>query len=248
MLESVHRPWLGIVLLLLVTFATPAPGEETGPVEHGPRDRARVALTFDLCQVPGRPAGFDRAIIDTLVSTGTPATFFIGGDWMRTHPDETRELSRNPLFELGDHSWSHPDFRHLTPEAIDEQIRRTAGQMQALTGRTPTLFRFPFGTWTPESLKTVKAAGLTAIQWDVVTGDPDPAVHAKDILAEVTRHSRNGSIIIMHANGRGHHTAKALPSVIEALHAKGFSLVTVSELLQPKPSPTLQVEGDAARP
>jgi peptidoglycan/xylan/chitin deacetylase (PgdA/CDA1 family) len=72
---------------------------------------------------------------------------------------------------------------------------------------------------------------LRAIQWDVVTGDPDPNITAEMILETVKARVSNGSIIIMHVNGRGWHTAEALPEVIDWLRSQGYELVTVSELL-----------------
>ena len=93
------------------------------------------------------------------------------------------------------------------------------------------LFRFPYGTCNAQALKAVAKAGLPAIQWDVVTGDPMRGRSAKAIASTVLRGVRPGSIIIAHANGRGWNTAKALPLIIPKLRAKGYRFVTVSELL-----------------
>ncbi|MFN8382165.1 MAG: polysaccharide deacetylase family protein [Anaerolineales bacterium] len=196
-----------------------------------------VALTFDLCQDPQYPAGYDAAIVDVLMRYGVPATFFMGGDWMRTHPDETKALASNPTFELGNHSWSHPDFTTLTAEEMSREIEMTEDMLYQLTGRHSRLFRLPSGTYNDLSLQVIAEHGLHTIQWDSVTGDPDPTFDAATILGEVQRTARKGSIIIMHANGRGGHTAEALPSIIEYLQNKGFTLVTVSQLigLEPKP-------------
>lgn len=46
---------------------------------------------------------------------------------------------------------------------------------------------------------------------------------------------QNGSIIVMHANGRGWHTAESLPQMIEYLQSQGYTLVTVSQLLGLEP-------------
>ncbi len=201
------------------------------PVTHGPRDRAMVALTFDLCQVPGRPAGFDAEIVRILEEKQIAATFFAGGDWMRTHPAELHRLAANPRFEIGSHSWSHPDMRQLTQYRIGEEVQRTVVELQSLTGRTTCLFRLPYGSGSEKTLQTLHDLGATVIQWEVVTGDPDPKVSARDILNTVHDRTRNGSIIIMHANGRGRHTAEALPGILEDLERRGFELTTVSDLL-----------------
>lgn len=195
-----------------------------------------VALTFDVCQDPQYPAGYDAAIIDVLQRYNVSATFFMGGDWMRTHPEETKTLASNPNFELGNHSWSHPDFTQLTQDQMSVEIEMTEDTLFQLTGRHSRLFRFPFGLYNDLSLQVVADHGLHTIQWDSVTGDPDPTFDAATILGEVQRTVRNGSIIIMHANGRGWHTAEALPSIIEYLQTtRGFKLVTVSKLIGLEP-------------
>ena len=226
------------LLLLIWLLLSPSSGVSgsacaaTAPLTHGSRDRARVALSFDLCQVPGRPAGFDEGIVSILEARQIAATFFAGGDWMRTHPAAIRRLAANPRFEIGSHSWSHPDLRQLSRTQIIEEARRTEAELQALTGRTTRLFRLPFGFSDEEALQTLEELGLAIIQWDVATGDPDPKVSARDILATVQSRTRNGSIIIMHANGRGRHTAEALPAILEDLARRGFELTTVSDLLE----------------
>lgn len=214
------------------TGIAPTPGAlAPGLVTHGERERRLVALTFDACETPTVPAGYDKALIAVLATTRTPATLFLGGHWMFTHPAETRDLAANPLFELGSHSWSHADFAKLSQDQIEEELRKTDNQMLALTGRTPTIFRFPYGSYSPTALAAVAQHGERAIEWDVVTGDPDRHVSAARMLATVSARVRNGSIIVMHMNGRGWHTAAALPSMIKRLRAEGYTFVTVSELL-----------------
>jgi peptidoglycan/xylan/chitin deacetylase (PgdA/CDA1 family) len=224
--------------------ATPHP--ETAPVlapiavqfiTNGSREKPYVALTFDVCQIPEYPAGFAPQIVETLQRYDAPATFFMGGDWMRTHPTETLQLAADPRFELGNHSWSHADFRALTRAEMDEEIVRAQDLLYKLTGRESHLFRLPYGYYNNEALDVIAAHGLPIIQWDVETGDPDPNLQAEDIQRGVRQSVQNGSIIIMHANGRGWHTAEALPGVIEYLQGQGYILVTVSQLLGLAPVP-----------
>jgi peptidoglycan/xylan/chitin deacetylase (PgdA/CDA1 family) len=108
---------------------------------------------------------------------------------------------------------------------------RAAPSRLATVPRRIALFRFPFGVCSPAALRRVAEAGLTAIQWDVVSGDPWRAQTAVRIAATVLRQVRPGSIVVAHANGRGWHTARALPAIVSALRARGFRFVTVSELL-----------------
>jgi len=225
-----------LLLWLCPAVAAGSGALEPSLITHGPRDLPRIALTFDLCQVPERPSGFDEQIVALLEREQVAATFFAGGDWLRTHPEEARRLAANPRFELGNHSWGHPDLRRLSAGQVAIEIERTEAELVRVAGRTRRLFRLPFGTYNPETLQAVAASGVRIIQWDVVTGDPDPAMDAAAMLKEVRWGARNGSIIIMHANGRGRHTAEALAQILAWLRGRGYELVTVSELLGPSPT------------
>jgi len=206
-------------------------------ITHGDRDKPYIALTFDLCQKPELPSRFDQEIVDVLLKYDVPATFFMGGDWMRTHVNETLSLASNPKFELGNHSWSHPDLPGLREEIISKEIVKTQNSLYQLTGRQAKLFRLPAGLYDDLTLSVIAWHGLYTIQWDVETGDPDPTIDAKRMNWAVRNRVQNGSIIIMHANGRGWHTAEALPEMIEYLQSEGYTLVTISQLLGLEPVP-----------
>lgn len=212
-------------------IAPTLPHAEVHFVYHGDREKPHVALTFDLCQKPDLPSWFDQGIVEVLTRYDVPATFFMGGDWMRTHVDETLLLASNPKFELGNHSWSHPDLPGLSEETISNEIIKTQDLLYSLTGRQSKLFRLPAGLYDELTLSVIAWHGLYTIQWDVETGDPDPTIDAERMNWAVQNRVQNGSIIIMHANGRGWHTAEALPEMIEFLQAQEYTLVTVSQLL-----------------
>jgi peptidoglycan/xylan/chitin deacetylase (PgdA/CDA1 family) len=231
---------------------SPVPGAapELPPIDpaivtHGDRSLRYIALTFDACQTVGSPTGYDQAIIRILTGTHTPATLFLGGLWMQQHPAQTRTLAANPLFELGNHSWSHLDFTELSPEEMSREILRTQDAMYQLTGRQPTLFRFPFDTYTDDALAVVGQHGLRAMQADVISGDADPRISTRDLVNTVTARAQNGSIILMHMNTHGWHTAEALPPLIQRLRDQGYTFVTVSQLLglAPLPTPVADTDG-----
>jgi peptidoglycan/xylan/chitin deacetylase (PgdA/CDA1 family) len=227
-----------------VAKAPPLPHLEVHFITNGDRSQPLVALTFDVGQTPDNPAGFDEVIFSALTEHDAPATFFLGGDWMRTHITETRRLDDNPLFELGNHSWSHPDMRELDETALTSEILRTQDIMFQITGHQTLLFRLPSGFYNDLVLSVAAWRGLYTIQWDVVTADPVPDNTAENILKLVKERVQNGSIIVMHANGRGWHTGEALPSIIEYLRGEGYCLVTVSQMigLEPMP-PTCEISG-----
>jgi peptidoglycan/xylan/chitin deacetylase (PgdA/CDA1 family) len=223
-----------LLLTLLVLPGFALGGDESSLlITHGNRSRPQVALTFDLCETKSKPASFDPAIVAILHEKQAAATFFAGGLWLQSHPQEAQLLASEPRFELGNHSWSHPDLRKADAATISEEIEQTEKLLTRITGHSSRLFRLPFGYYDERVLSTAAANGVRIIQWDVVTGDPDRKVLAADIVDNVRRGAKNGSIVIMHANGRGWHTAEALPQVIDLLRQRGFELVTISKLLQP---------------
>jgi peptidoglycan-N-acetylglucosamine deacetylase len=126
---------------------------------------------------------------------------------------------------------------------MDDEISRTQSLLTALTGRVPTLFRFPYGAYSARAAQEIFRLGLTPIQWDVVSGDPVKSRTAPLIERWILSQTQNGSIIIMHVNGRGWHTAEALPGIIAGIVDRGHRLVTVSQLL----ADSAGVERDARR-
>lgn len=213
----------------------PLPSSSRGLITNGDRSEYKIALTFDVCQAEGDLAGYDAEIVKVLNETQTSATFFLGGEWMRDHQAETLGLANNSLFELGNHSWSHSDFSAITPDEMNKEILLTQQYMYNLLGYQTNLFRLPYGTYSEDALNVIGENGLYTIQWDDVSGDPDPNIDAERMTDWVLQQIQPGTIIIMHANGRGWHTAEALPTIIQAIRQQGYTLVTISDLLKIQP-------------
>lgn len=207
-----------------------------------PSGQKLVALTFDLCEAGGEVAGYDAGVVAALRAAKAPATFFMGGRWALSHETRAMQLLADPLFEVGNHTWDHANLDRADAAKVAQEIGRTEAVLSRLrlrvaavcpaAGALPAtgLFRFPYGACSPESLKAVAAMGQTPIQWDVVSGDPSgigAAAMTKHVVASV----KPGSIIVMHANGRGTHTAEALKAIIPKLRAEGYRFVTVGALL-----------------
>jgi len=203
-------------------------------VFHGDRRMKRVALTFDACATQA-PSGYDDALIQVLVETRTPATLFLGGKWMLDHPEETRKLAAVDRFELGNHSFLHPHITRIPEERVRQELEWTQMVIYSLTGRRASLFRPPYGEYDERSLRIAAELGFTTVQFDLTSGDPDPGASKDRLVSSVAAGARNGSIVVMHMNGRGRHTAQALPAIIDELRRKGFVLVTVGDLIRGGP-------------
>lgn len=217
-----------------------------------PEGVKRVALTFDLCEQPNEIAGYQGDIVDYLRANEVKATFFSGGKWLLTHRERASQLIGDPLFEVGSHGWEHRNQQILDLKGSEQEIDGAGLAYQDIYGELKSracldrsgkraasdnaasrqsLFRFPFGACSKSALQAADARGLLAIQWDVSSGDPWPHITAPKMVSNVIRRVRPGSIVLFHANGRGHKTEKALPHIVSSLRKAGYELVTVSELL-----------------
>jgi len=216
-----------------------------------PDDKKRVALTFDLCEQADDKTGYDRAIVNILRGQQVAATFFAGGKWLRSHEERAMQLMADPHFEIGNHGWTHGNLRVLTGQKMLDQIVWTQAEYERIwetlyqrakahglerqmetIPRQPHTLRFPYGTCSRESLGAANAMGLSAIQWDVVSGDVEKKISPDGLVRRVMAGVRPGSIIVFHANGRGKNTAAALPRIIASLRERGFEFLTVSQLLE----------------
>lgn len=207
-----------------------------------------AALTFDMCELEPITTGYDVPMVRFLREEQVPATFFMGGKWMRTHAGRVRQVMAEPLFEIGNHAWTHGNFGIMNPPQMREQALWTQAQYEILreealaeaadAGRPapdipalPTLFRLPYGRCTEQALTLLAGLGFQVIQWDVVAdvaGDNNLPGQARDIAAKV----RPGSIILFHANRVPKHSCELLKDVVEDLRRRGYRFVTVGELLR----------------
>jgi peptidoglycan/xylan/chitin deacetylase (PgdA/CDA1 family) len=133
---------------------------------------------------------------------------------------------------LGNHSFLHPHLTRIPAERVRQELEWTQIVLYSLTGRQASLFRPPYGECDARLAGIAAELGLTTVQFDLASGDPDPAASKDRLVRSVTAGVRNGSMVVMHMNGRGWHTAEALPAIIDELRRKGFSLVRAGDLIR----------------
>src|SRR5919108_575151 len=170
--------------------------------------------------------------------THPPATLFISGRWAETHLRQMRVLAENPLFEIANHSFTHPHMTEVPPERQREELLWTQQILFSLTGHVPRFFRPPYGEVDAELAQEAGATGLRTIEYDFPSGDPGRHFTRERLVAWVLAKARPGSIVVMHMNRRGWHTAEALPDIISGLRAKGFVLSQVGAMVQDASSPS----------
>jgi peptidoglycan/xylan/chitin deacetylase (PgdA/CDA1 family) len=195
-------------------------------------DGSYIAMTFD----DGPSATLTPKLLDILAAHHIKATFFVIGENVAEHPEIVARAAREG-HEIGNHSWSHPNFAKMSDAGVRSQLQRTDDAIKSATGARPTLLRPPYGSITTREKRWIHDQfGYQIILWDVDPYDwkrPGPAVVRSRILKE----TRPGSIVLSHDIHPG--TIEAMPSTLDALEAKGFKFVTVSELIRmavPHPS------------
>jgi len=199
-------------------------------------DAPVVALTFDACEARA-PARLDSRVVDVLAAADVPYTVFMGGRFARDNAATVAALARNPAVEIENHSWSHPaDMRKLTDAQIRAEVDNAAREIAAVTGRRTQFFRFPGGNADARTVAVVEGLGYRVVHWRWPEGDPDPHVSARAMVRQTLARVRPGDILIFHINGRGVHTAEALPGVIAGLRARGYQFVTLSDGLDARPA------------
>ena len=194
-------------------------GGAAGLVTHGPRERRAVALTFD-----DGPSAQTPEFLRVLREKGARATFFQVGQVMPGRAETMRQILAEG-HELANHTMDHVHYPG------HGQIAGASARIAAYTGFTPCLFRPPGGAVNGGVPATAGALGMRTVTWDVDPQDwANPGSAA--IHARVVSHVRPGSIVVLHDGGgpRGG-TLAALPGMIDSLHARGYRLVTVTELL-----------------
>jgi peptidoglycan-N-acetylglucosamine deacetylase len=217
-----------IIVLLSVVFMRSMHADAQA-LRHGSRHEKKIALTFDACP-SFTHGGFDTRIIQTLVDSGIPATFFLSGKWIIKHSNEVKKLASISGFELGNHSFSHPHLTALSDDSITQELERTQSLLRRSIGTSAKLFRPPYGETNARIDSLAQNIGLSPVEYDLASGDPDSTISRDRLIRYVVSNVRNGSIIVMHVNGRGWHTSEALPEIIHALRAKGFIFSKVSDL------------------
>ena len=269
--RSSHRARMLVALVIALaalsttSLVAAAAAPPARVVSHGSRAAKVVALTFD----DGWGHAADESILKTLLAEKVPATFFPYALTVRGNQAFWRRVAQAG-FPIGNHSYSHPFLTSLPTHSIEWEIAAARELIEKITG-VPMLrvFRPPYGAYDARVLAAAGKEGFpTALLWDASTGDSGAGPTYGSVLRGGTA-GTNGSIVLLHAGPMV--TANALRDIIRSYRARGFTFVTIPQLLgaaaapwpttAPKPKPTPKptpspappassspVEGSTARP
>ncbi|HUI92250.1 MAG TPA: polysaccharide deacetylase family protein [Chitinivibrionales bacterium] len=198
---------------------------------HGQQSQPLVALTFD-----DGPSAYTRQILDTLSKYGVKATFFVVGKNVERHPDIARRIALEG-HTLGNHTYSHPFWGPLEPpNKIQKELDAAATAIRNASGVSPEYFRPPHGWRSPWMMSLAHKEHYTVVTWTV---SPDDWQHlnAKTIEQRVLSKTGGGAIILLHdgmetkLNPQRLSTVQSLPGIINGLKSRGYSFVTIPELI-----------------
>lgn len=188
-------------------------------VTAGANAGREVALSFDdgpsLTQTP--------PILHTLQRMHARATFFEEGRHVRGREELMRQILASGD-EIGNHSYHHPEYPGYG------ELSQTDRKIQEATGFEPCLFRPPYGLIDAKVAKAARRNHLEMVLWTLDSEDdrhPGVATIVRNVVAGATP----GAIVLLHDGGHHPQTVRALAAVIRGLRARGFHLVTVTELL-----------------
>lgn len=217
--------------------ATPAAAEQPAEVDqpvrmkplgkrvcHVPMKGMYVALTFD----DGPHAALTPKALDILKKHGAKGTFFMLGSNASRHRSLVARAASEG-HEVGVHTWNHIKMNSSSRAKVDNEISRTQNLLAKAAGTYPRVMRPPYGA-TNKSLvdHMYNHYGMASVLWDVDTEDWRKPGVSKVINTAVTK-AKPGSIILVHDIHAT--TLDALEGIVTGLQARGFKLVTVSELL-----------------
>lgn len=199
-----------------------------------------VYLTFDDGPIPE----VTPWVLDVLDRYGVKATFFVVGDNVRKYPDIFREVVRRG-HSVGNHTYHHisghihgnfhfKEDVEMCQKIIEENlppnkfsprppsVPPTAGEERGVGGGL--LFRPPHGWMKPTQYHYVSSR-YRVIMWDLVTRDYSNRLASADVLHNIKRYAREGSIITFHDSLKSIDKLRtALPAAIEWLQSEGYEL------------------------
>ncbi|MBB5323624.1 putative sporulation protein (polysaccharide deacetylase family) [Anoxybacillus tepidamans] len=167
-------------------------------------------------------------MLEILKKYHVQATFFLEGRWVKNYPDMAKMIV-DAGQEIGNHSYSHPDLKTMSNEAIRRELEKTNEVIEATTGVKCKWFAPPSGSYRDDVVKIAYDLRMRTIMWSVDTIDwqkPSPSV----IVERVTSKLHPGAMILMHPTLS---TAEALEPLIIAIQQK-YEIGNVSMLLDEK--------------
>lgn len=189
----------------------------------------QLALTFD----DGPCKLYTEEILGILSEYNAKATFFVIGKNAEKYPELVR-LEKENGHEIGNHTYSHPEMRKISPEEFEQEITKTQEIIKEITGEYPVLFRPPGGYLSNSIVDKISSNNCRTVLWSWRQDTRDWEKPKADVIVNsVISNIKDGDIILFHDyNTKGSTTPEALRKLLPKLKEMGYEFVTVSELVR----------------
>ncbi|HCC85027.1 MAG: hypothetical protein XD92_0755 [Proteiniphilum acetatigenes] len=182
-------------------------------------EQKTVYLTFDDGPIPE----VTPWVLDLLDQHSIKATFFCVGDNVRKYPGIYQQLLERG-HKTGNHTFNHVQgWKHRTRFLLENSAKAA----ELIDSR---LLRPPHGHMRVAQNYALQKAGYTVVMWDVVTRDYSRFMTPQQVLQNVKKYTRDGSIIVFHDSLKAEKNMKyALPRAIEWLQEQGYTFALIPE-------------------
>ena len=215
-----------LILVLIFTPSFSATASTANVFTKNTSAEKKVALTFD----DGPHPIYTPRILELLDEYAVPATFFVIGQNVDNYPEAFKKLLESGC-EIGNHTYHHRNVSNMSEADIREELEKTEAAISKFSNIKPTLLRPPEGSFGKHLEKVCIEKKYDVILWSIDTRDWEYA-SANQIAATVVKKIQNGDIILMHDYvSHGAHNYEALKIIIPELLSRGYSFVSVSDLL-----------------
>jgi peptidoglycan-N-acetylglucosamine deacetylase len=184
------------------------------------------ALTFD----DGPHAQGTPAVLEILRREQVRATFFLVGEQIRRNPSIPREILEAG-HEVAIHCDRHRNLLRLGPRQVREDLARAEDAIGRSTGRSPSLYRPPYGVLNAAALRLARSRDWRTLLWSHWGRDWEARATAQSIAAKVTQGAGPGAVLLLHdaddysAPDSWRRTVAALPRVIETMRERALEPV-----------------------
>lgn len=180
-----------------------------------------ICLTFD----EGYENGYTPKILDTLKEKSVKAIFFVTFDFVKDNPDLIERMIDEGHI-IGNHSYRHYTMDEVSQEVATEEIMFLDKYMKENFKYRMTLFRFPKGEFSENTLALANSLGYKSIFWSFAYADwdVDNPADKDEAFKTITNYTHNGEIMLLHAVSATN--AEILGDVIDEVRNQGYEFTT----------------------
>jgi peptidoglycan/xylan/chitin deacetylase (PgdA/CDA1 family) len=201
-------------------------------ITRGNKNFKEIALTFD-CHWHDTTT---PKVLDILKKKNVKATFFLTGDYIKRCPKVVKRIY-NEGYEIGSHFDKHIVVKNASYKRLEKLLKGVDEKLYKLVGIKTHYCRAPYGAVNSETIKKIEKAGYTHIYWTIDTRDWEivPKEKAEErrnsIEEKIYKDLKNGAIILLHPRTRVEFCEHKLEPLIDNIKKRGYSLVTISQIL-----------------